>query len=41
MAMAISALTRQDLKPVLWKSLEMVQNAPEIKIRRKNPCLQT
>jgi len=35
--MAISALTRQDIKPVLWKALEMVKNAPEIESVEKIP----
>ncbi len=36
-AMAISALTRQDLKPVIWKALELVRNAPEIKTEERIP----
>lgn len=35
--MAISALTREDLKPLLWKALEMVHNAPEIPSIEKIP----
>jgi GTP-binding protein len=36
-AMPISAMTRQDLKPVLWKALEMVQNAPQIESIERIP----
>lgn len=36
-ALAISALTRKDVKPVLWKLLEMVQNAPEIIVEESIP----
>ena len=30
--MAISAITQKDVKPVLWKALELVRNAPEPEI---------
>ncbi len=35
--MPISALTRQDLRPVLWKLVELVQNAPDIAVEEKIP----
>jgi len=35
--MAISALIHQDLQPVLWKVLELVQKAPEPEISEKMP----
>ncbi len=35
--MPISALTRQDVRPVLWKLVELVQNAPEIAVEEKIP----
>jgi len=35
--MAISAMIRQDLQPVLWKALELVQNAPEPEIAESIP----
>jgi GTP-binding protein len=35
--MAISALIHQDLQPVLWKVLELVQKAPEPEITEKMP----
>lgn len=35
--MAISALTRQDLKPVLWKALELVSSVPEPRVEEAIP----
>jgi len=35
--MAISALIRQDLQPVLWKVLELVQKAPEPEVTEEMP----
>ncbi len=35
--MAISALIHQDLQPVLWKVLELVQKAPEPEVTEKMP----
>ncbi|MDO9088144.1 MAG: GTPase ObgE [Anaerolineaceae bacterium] len=35
--MAISAMIRQDLQPVLWKALELVQTAPEPEVSEKIP----
>ena len=35
--MAISAMARKDLKPVLWKALELVSNAPEPEILEEIP----
>lgn len=35
--MAISALIHKDLQPVLWKVLELVQNAPEPEVTEKIP----
>lgn len=35
--MAISALIHQDLQPVLWKVLELVQKAPEPEVTEKIP----
>ncbi len=35
--MAISAFLRKDLQPVLWKALELVQNAPEPEVVEKIP----
>ena len=34
---AISAFSRTDLKPVLWKALELVKNAPEPEIVEQTP----
>ncbi|OJX47300.1 MAG: GTPase ObgE [Chloroflexi bacterium 44-23] len=36
-AMPISALARKDVRPVLWKLVEMVQNAPDFEIEEKIP----
>jgi len=35
--MAISAMARKDLKPVLWKALELVSNAPDPEILEEIP----
>lgn len=35
--MAVSALIHKDLQPVLWKVLELVQNAPEPEVTEKIP----
>jgi GTP-binding protein len=35
--MAISAMIHQDLQPVLWKALELVQNAPEPEVEEQLP----
>ncbi len=35
--MAISAMIRTDLQPVLWKTLELVQKAPEPEVTEKIP----
>lgn len=35
--MVISALTRQDLKPVLWKALELVSSVPEPRVEEAIP----
>jgi GTP-binding protein len=36
-ATAISTMIQQDLKPILWKALEMVRNAPEPEVADKIP----
>jgi len=36
-ATAISTMLHEDLKPILWKALELVQNAPEPEVTEKMP----
>ncbi len=36
-ATAISTMLHDDLKPILWKALELVQNAPEPEVTEKMP----